>query len=180
MNAGGRVPLSTVISSGSEAVTDFADYVDFFAGDVSTDAVLCFVEALGNPQRAIEATRRFVAAGKRMAVCVVGRSPAAKEGIAAHSGKLASGAKVLAAAFEQEGAAIADDLDELLAMGEVFGTGRIPRGIRTHVVTNSGGEASLLADIADEVGLDLPPLGATAAGALRDVWLASIPCTQSA
>lgn len=170
VNAGGRVPLSTVISSGSEAVTDFADYVDFFASDVSTDAVLCFVEALGKPQRAIEATRRLVAAGKRMAVCVVGRSSAAKEGIAAHSGKLASGAKVLAAAFQQEGVAIADDLDELLAMGEVFGTGRIPRGTRTHVVTNSGGEASLLADIADEVGLDLPPLGATAAGALRDAW----------
>jgi acyl-CoA synthetase (NDP forming) len=170
VNAGGRVPLSTAISSGSEATTDFSEYIDFFAGDPHTDSVICFVEALGDPQAAIAATRRLTEAGKRLAVCVVGRSDTALEGIAAHSGKLASGAKVLDAAFRQAGAVIADDLDELLCFGEVFGTGRVPAGNRIHVVTNSGGEGSLLADLADSVGLELPPLSADATAALTQAW----------
>ncbi len=92
------------------------------------------------------------------------------EGIAAHSGKLASGAKVMAAAFEQAGATIASDLDELLMLGGIFATDKIPAGRRMHVVTNSGGEGSLIADIAHDVGLTLPPLSAETRTALEHRW----------
>ncbi|HEX4252263.1 MAG TPA: hypothetical protein VH008_30675 [Pseudonocardia sp.] len=65
---------------------------------------------------------------------------------------------------------IASDLDELFAYGEVLAAGTRPRGGRLHLVTNSGGEANLVADLAEDAGLTLPPLGPAAAEDLRAKW----------
>ena len=171
VNAGGRVPLSTAVSSGSEAVTGLADYLDFFAEDVHTSAVLAFIETLDDVPRTLAAARRLSEAGKPLAVCIVGHSDTATEGVTAHSGKLAAGARLTTAAFRQAGALIAEDLDELMAFGELLGASRgRPRGRRLHVVTNSGGEGNLIADIADTVGLRLPLMSADAVKALRERW----------
>ena len=66
------------------------------------------------------------------------------------------------------------DLDELLEAAElVAGAGRLGRrlrGGRTGVVTVSTGEASLVADLADRTGIDLPPVTPDARAAiLRDL-----------
>lgn len=170
VNAGGRVPLSTIVSSGAEATTSCDAYLRFFAQDPHTRAVLAFVEGFSDADAFLASARALAEAGKPLAVCKVGRSEVAKRGITAHSGQLAGSARIAAAALEQVGAIVCDDLDELIAAGEVLGTGRLPRGRRLHVVTNSGGEANMLADIADQVGLDLPPISAAGSGQLRQRW----------
>jgi acyl-CoA synthetase (NDP forming) len=109
-------------------------------------------------------------AGTTLAVCVVGRSATAREGVLAHSGRLAGGARTAAAAFEQAGAVLAADLDELFALGEILGTRRRIPGPRMHVVTNSGGEGNLIADVAADVGLELPRLGEKARETLTGRW----------
>ena len=170
VNAGPRVPLSTAISSGSEAVLGLADHLRFFAADPETTAVLAFVEAVDEAETTLAACRALTETGKTLAVCVVGRSATAQEGVQAHSGRLAGAARTAAAAFGQAGAVLAADLDELLALGEVLGTRRRIPGRRAHVVTNSGGEGNLLADLADDVGLELPRLGDKAREALTTRW----------
>lgn len=169
-NNGGRVPLSTIVSCGSEAGTGLAEYLDFFADDDQTDAVLAFVEGFGDPDGFMAAARRLAEAGKRLAVCKVGRSELAQKGIVAHSGKLAGSARVAAASLRQVGAILCEDLDELTTVGEILGAGRADFGRRAHIVTNSGGEANLLADLADEIGIELPPMSETGTHRLRDRW----------
>jgi len=56
------------------AVTTMADYLDFFVDDPHTTTVLTFVESIADPDRTLAAARRLTEAGKRLAVCVVGRS----------------------------------------------------------------------------------------------------------
>jgi acyl-CoA synthetase (NDP forming) len=170
VNCGGRVPLSSVVSTGSEAITGMPEFLRFFAGDPQTDSVLAFVEGFDDPVDFLSAARELAQAGKRLAVCMVGRSGVAQAGVSAHSGKLAPPFDVAAAALEQAGAVIADDLDELLAFGEVFGSGRRVRGPRLHVVTNSGGEANLIADLASDAGLELPPMSDAAVERLKADW----------
>ncbi|MDP5183614.1 acetate--CoA ligase family protein [Blastococcus sp. BMG 814] len=170
VNAGARVPLSTAISSGSEAVLGLPDHLRFFAADPETTAVLAFVEAVDDAGDLLAACRALADAGKTVAACVVGRSATAQEGVRAHSGRLAGAARTTAAALAQAGAVLAHDLDELIALGEVLGTRRHVRGRRTHLVTNSGGEANLLADLADDVGLELPGLGVSAHARLTERW----------
>lgn len=170
VNNGGRVPLSTIVSCGSEAGTGLAEYLAFFASDERTDAVLAFVEGFGDPKGFLVAARALAEAGKPLAVCKVGRSSAAQAGIVAHSGKLAGNARVGAAALRQAGAILCADLDELTTIGEIFGAGRTRMGRRAHIVTNSGGEANLLSDLAEDVGIELPPLSEAGAAALTATW----------
>ncbi|HEX4357976.1 MAG TPA: acetate--CoA ligase family protein [Pseudonocardia sp.] len=170
VSSGGRVPFSTVVSCGSEVTTTMADYLDFFTADPETDAVLAFVEGFADPGRMLAAVRRFAGAGKTLVACLVGRSAVARRGVLAHSGKLAPKTEVAAAALRQAGAVLATDIDELFAYGELLAAGTRPRGGRMHLVTNSGGEANLLADLAEDAGLTLPPLGPAAVRDLRAKW----------
>lgn len=170
VNAGGRVALSTVVSCGTEATTAMADYLGFFADDPETKSVIAFVEGFSEPHEFLAAARRLAEAGKPLAVAFVGRSATAQTGVTAHSGQLAPSARVTAAALRQAGAVIADDLDELLAFGEIFSCERLPRGNRLQVVTNSGGEGNLLADLAEDAGLVLPSLSAGAVDTLAARW----------
>ena len=170
VNCGGRVPFSTLVSSGGEAVTTTGDYLRFFAADPETDAVLVFIEGFVDAPDVLAAAREVAEAGKTVAACFVGRSAKARDGILAHSGKLAPSARVTAAALRQAGVVLADDLDELITLGEIFGTGRHVRGTRTHVVTNSGGEANLLSDLAEDAGLELPDLTGAATSLLAARW----------
>jgi acyl-CoA synthetase (NDP forming) len=170
VNAGGRVALSTVVSSGTETTTTMADYLGFFADDPETKSVIAFVEGFSEPCEFLAAARRLAVAGKPLAVAFVGRSTTSQAGVTAHSGKLAPIARVTAAALQQAGAVIADDLDELLAFGEIFSCERLPRGNRLHVVTNSGGEGNLLADLAEDAGLVLPELSPSVVDKLTTRW----------
>jgi acyl-CoA synthetase (NDP forming) len=170
VNSGGRVPLSTAVSTGSETVTAMHDYLHYFAADDETEAVLAFVEGFDDPDAFVAAARELAQAGKQLAVCLVGRSAVAQAGVSAHSGKLAPSYDVAAAALRQAGAVIADDLDELLALGEILGSGRRVPGRRMHVVANSGGEANLIADLAADAGLELPAMSIAAAERLGDRW----------
>ena len=170
VNCGGRVPFSTLVSSGAEAVTTTADLLRFFAHDDETSSVLVFLEGFEDAADLLAAARDVAAADKTVAACFVGRSAAAQDGILAHSGKLAPAARVTEAALEQAGIVLADDLDQLITMGEILGVGRLPAGRRMHAVTNSGGEANLICDIADDAGLDLPSMSEAAARRLSDHW----------
>ncbi len=170
VSAGGRIPFSTLVSSGAEVVTTTADYLRFFAADAETDAVLVFIEGFADAQDVLAAARDVAEAGKTVAACFVGRSAKARDGILAHSGKLAPSARVTAAALRQAGVVLAEDLDELITIGEILGTGRRVRGARTHIVTNSGGEANLLSDLAEDAALDLPDLTPTASAPLTERW----------
>lgn len=170
VNSGGRVPISTAVSTGSESATGMAEYLRFFAGDPATGAVIALVEGFTDPAGFLAAARRLAEAGKQLAVCLVGRTETSRAGVAAHSGKLAAPYRVATAALRQAGAVIAEDLDELLTFGEILGTGRRPAGRRVHIVTNSGGEGNLLADLAEDAGLELPPMSTSAAAALCERW----------
>lgn len=170
VSSGGRVPFSTVVSCGSEVTTAMADYLDFFTADPETDAVLAFVEGFADAVQLLAAARGFAGVGKTLVACLVGRSAVARRGVLAHSGKLAPRTEVAAAALRQAGAVIATDVDELFAYGSLLAAGPRPRGGRMHLVTNSGGEANLLADLAEDAGLTLPPIGRAAVEDLRAKW----------
>ena len=170
INAGGRVPISIAVSTGAEATLDLADYLDFFADDDETSAVIMFVEAVRRPDRLLEALGSLERAGKPVAALIVGRSDTARRGIVSHSGRLAPDFRVARAALSQAGVSVVDDLDELIAAGELFAAGVRSSRASAVLVVNSGGEGNMLADIAGEAGVELPPLSQDARSVLTSRW----------
>ncbi len=135
---------------------------------------MLFVEGFKRPERFLALADRALAMGKPILAVKVGRSEQAQEAAIAHSGSLAGEDRVTDAAFEAAGIIRCHDLDELLEQAElVAGAHRLGRGVgrgRTGVITVSTGEASLVADLAGRVGLDLPPVPEAARAAiLRDL-----------
>lgn len=162
VHAGTRIGFSRIISCGAEAMLDACDYLAYCLDDPETRAVILFLEGLKRPERFLALCDRALELGKPVAVLKVGRSAQAQAASVAHSGSLAGEDRVTTAALDAAGVIRCSDIDELLEVAELLaGCERLGRGVgrgRTGVITVSTGEASLIADLAPETGIDLPPI----------------------
>ena len=175
VHSGSRVGFSRIISCGSEVAIDLCDYLAYCLDDPETTSVILFLEGFRRPERFLALADRALELGKPIMAVKVGRSEQAQTATVAHSGSLAGEARVTETALDAAGVIRCRDLDELLETAElVEGMRRTGRSVgqgRAGVVTVSTGEASLIADMAPETGIDLPSVPDSA----REAILASLP-----
>ena len=149
--------LAYMVSTGNEANVNAADYLDYFAGNERVDVILVYLETLREPDKFAQAAEKAVAAGKRIAAVKVGRSESAQRMVAAHTGGIAGEDAVYDAFFRRHGILRAEDLDGLVETGLLLATmteGSSRGGVA--LITVSGGEAALAADLLAEKGVLLP------------------------
>ena len=163
---GGRIGLRCVVSSGAEAVTDAADFLDFFAQDGGTKAVGLFLETVRRPDAFVGALQRCAEAGKVVVCLKVGRSEAAARAALTHTGALVGSDRAFSAVLRRYAAIEVGDSHELVETLEILGRERWPTGTRISGISESGGECALLADHAEAVGIPFEPLSSPLAGAL--------------
>jgi len=174
IHSGTRIGFSRIVGSGAEVVLDLCDYLAHSLDDPETHTIVLFVEGFRRPERFLALADRALDLGKPILAVKVGRSVQAQAAAVAHSGSMAGEDRVTDAALAAAGVVRCADLEELLEAAELqAGCRRLGRSAgrgRTGVVTVSTGEASLVADLAEETGLDLPPVPETARAAiLRDL-----------
>jgi len=100
----------------------------------------------------------------------VGRSAKGAAASAAHTGSLAGNWDAYQAYFRRHGAIAVDDFDELTESIELaLKVRRAPQGDGVAVIAVSGGEASLVADLAERAQLRLPELAPETVARLRMV-----------
>lgn len=156
-----RFGWSRVISTGNEAVIVAADVLEYLVDDPATHVIAMFLETVRQPERFVDALDRAADRGKPVVVLKVGRSERARRAITSHTGGLAGESRVIEAVLRAHRAIEVHDMDELTeTLAACQGTRR-PTGRRIAVVTNSGGHAELILDVATSVGLELPPLSST-------------------
>jgi acetate---CoA ligase (ADP-forming) len=166
----GRFGLSYLVSVGNAAVLDVADYLAYLAEDSETKVVALFIETLRDPAAFALAMRAMHAAGKPVVVLKVGRSAKGAAASAAHTGSLAGNWDAYQAYFRRHGVTAVDDFDELAESVELALKVRIaPQGDGVAVIAVSGGEISLVADLAERAQLRLPELAPETAARLRTV-----------
>ena len=149
-------------SGGNEIVLNSADYLAYQAECAEIDVISCYFEAAPKePERFAAALDRAIINGKAVLILRAGRTERAKKNVIAHTGQLAGSAAAWDACFEQHGAIIVNDLDDLIDTTALFAGARLrpdkhERGVG--LMTISGGDCTLLCDIADQEGLNLPEL----------------------
>lgn len=165
-----RFGFSLVVSSGNEAVTDTASYIEFAIDDPNTRVIATFTESVRNPDRYIAALDRAAGKGKPVIVLKVGRSERVRAAITGHTGGLAGESRVFSEILKTHRAIEVEDLDELTEVLAVCQGTRWPAGNGINVVTTSGGQAELILDVATSAGIALHPLPtATREAVERDV-----------
>ena len=146
--------LGWVVNTGNEADVGALEVMAALADEPECRGLLAYVESLDD----IDRLRTVAASGLPVAVLKAGRSAAGQRAAASHTGALAAGDRVVDAALRQHGIVRADDVDDLLDIGDAFDQPRRPGGPRVAVVTTSGGSGILAADAVEAHGLELATL----------------------
>lgn len=139
------VGFSTFASIGSMLDVGWGDLIDHLGDDPHTKSILLYMEAIGDARRFLSAARE-VALTKPIIVIKGGRSEAAAQAAASHTGSLAGSDDVLDAALRRTGVLRVDRLSDLFHMAELLGKQPRPAGNRLSVLTNAGGPGVLATD----------------------------------
>ena len=149
--------LAYVISAGNEAVCTAAEYLQAMLRSPDVRVVMMFLETIREPRLFAEAAMEAARLGKRIVAVKVGRSQSGSVAVAAHTGALSGEDKVYDAYFRRYGVVRVSDLDELIEAAKLFlAYPEPPPTPHTVPITMSGGEAALVADIAEQLKLSTP------------------------
>ena len=151
--------FSYLVSSGNEAVTDLADYVEHFVGDDAVTVIALIVEQIRRPEAFVAAAYAAREAGKPIIAVKLGRSEIGKRAGASHTGAMMGDAKDYDALFRQVGVIIANDIEDLVDLVQMFSAlpqRRWLHGQAIGVLCASGGAAGLTSDAFDAADLPLP------------------------
>ena len=159
--------LSFSISTGNEAASGVEDYVDYLLDDASTQVIAMIVEQFRKPRRFLAAARRARALGKTIVLLHPGKSSAARESAATHTGAMAGDYQLMRVKVERAGVIFAETLEELGDIAEIaLRCPTIPAG-GVAVLGESGAFKALTLDLCEALDLDLPKVDDSNAPALR-------------
>ncbi len=169
------IDFHTVVSVGNQSVCDTASWLEAVARLEGVRSIALFQETDGDGARLADAFASCADAGVRVAVLKVGSSAAGERAAAAHTGAIAGDQRVFRALVEEAGGAWARDPHELLELARVLAaTSARPRTDRggpsgPAILTCSGGDSGIAADLAEELGITLPRLSAHTVSRLEEL-----------
>ncbi|MEG4806219.1 bifunctional acetate--CoA ligase family protein/GNAT family N-acetyltransferase [Microcoleus sp. F8-D3] len=142
---GENVGFSAFVSIGSILDVGWGDLIEYFGDDPHTHSIVLYMESMGDARSFLSAARP-VAIDKPIIVLKVGRTAAAAQAAASHTGALTGSDDVLNAAFRRCGALRVHTISDLFDMAEILAKQPRPQGNRLSIVTNAGGPGAIATD----------------------------------
>lgn len=163
------VPITHVISVGNQSVLTIEDFIDALIDDARVTAFGLYIEGIVDIDKFAAAAIRALRAQKPIVVVKAGRSRLGKQISISHTGSLAGADQAFDAFFHRLGIIRVDSPVDLLETLKFLSVSGAPRGNRVAAFTCSGGDAAMVADYCDRVGLDLAQPSAKARKRLQDL-----------
>jgi acetate---CoA ligase (ADP-forming) len=172
------VGISYSISTGNEAASGVEDYVEYLLEDANTRVIGLIVEQFRQARRFLALAQRAQRAGKAVILLHPGRSAAARDSAATHTGALAGDYQVMRTLVERQGVLLTETWEEFSDLLEL--AARFPslpaRG--PAVLTESGAFKALTLDLCEQVGLELPQITDDSAPLLRAALPDFVPASN--
>lgn len=159
--------LSFSISTGNEAASGVEDYVEYLLDDPQTQVIAMIVEQFRSPRRFLAAARRARMLGKTIVLLHPGKSSAARESAATHTGAMAGDYQLMRVKVERAGIVFAETLEELGDIAEIALRCPTISAAGPAVLGESGAFKALTLDLCESLGLELPAIDDASAPALR-------------
>lgn len=165
------VGLRRLLSLGNQVDVGLSEGLAYLVADPETHVIGAFVEGVDDGPGFVAAAHAATVAGKPIVLVKSGQTAAGQQAAATHTAALAGSSRVIRAVCRQHNLVLVDDVDDLVRTVQMFSawTGRLPRGGRVALVTQSGGMGSLTADLCTQAGLDLPVFAAQLQSKLRQM-----------
>jgi acyl-CoA synthetase (NDP forming) len=150
------LPLAYVISAGNQAMLAIEDYLDVLVGDPAVAAIGLHVEGVRDVPRFAAAAIRALEAEVPIVALKAGTSEMGARLTVSHTGSLSGSDAAYQAFFDRFGIIRVDSPVMLVETLKMVSLAGVPKGRRLAAFTASGGDATLLADYAEELGLSFP------------------------
>jgi acyl-CoA synthetase (NDP forming) len=156
-------------ATGNQADVDFADGLAFLSHWEAARVVVGCIEGVADGARFIAALD--MARQRRLPVVLVkiGRSEVGGEAAATHTAAMAGSGAVFDEVLRAHGAQGTDSIEEALDIAYACSSGRRPARRSIGLASTSGGFGVMMADAAEEQGLDVPALPREAQDRLRAI-----------
>jgi len=159
--------FSAVVSYGNASDINESDLLRYFARDPKTSYIAGYLEGVGDGRDFVEALSEATAS-KPVVLWKVGRAESSRRAVASHTGSLAGSSEIWQAALRQSGAIQASGIDELLDTLVALKKMGLNPGRRVLMSGGGGGLGTYGADVAEENGLELPPLEPSSTAAMTE------------
>lgn len=163
-----NVGFSAFVSIGSMLDVGWGDLITYLGDDPHTKSIVIYMETIGDARAFLSAARE-VALTKPIIVIKPGRTEAAAQAAASHTGSLTGSDEVLAAAFRRCGVLRVDSIANLFNMAEVLAKQPRPQGDRLTIITNAGGPGVLATDALITSGGELAQISEETMEALNEI-----------
>ncbi len=158
--------FSRFVSVGSQVDLTAADLLGTLVDDPGTRVVAVYLESLGDVPQLLVAARALRAAGRPVLLLSPGASQAGARAAVSHTASLVSGDDVVDAVCRAGGVARVRTPAALVHAATVAAAAAPVRGPRVAVISDSGGQGVIAADLLESRGLVLPVLSPQAQAAL--------------
>ncbi len=163
------VDFAYVISIGNSSTLGLHDYIDMLLDDSRVTAIALHIEGIQDIAGFSAAAIRALRKGVPVVALKTGRSSLGAAITLSHTGSLAGSDRLYSALFKRVGVARCDTVQQFLETMKFLSiVGALPDNTLGSM-SCSGGEASLVADCAEQLGVDMPGLSVSSTAALREL-----------
>ncbi len=155
------LPVAYLACVGNAAQTGLAELADAILSDPRVTALGVFIEGVGDAVAFADVVTRARAAGKGVVVVKAGQSARGQEAVVSHTAALAGGGVASSAYLAQIGAGEVNSIPEMVEALKILHVHGALKSRRYISVSCSGGEAGLMADAAESIALEFPPVPET-------------------
>jgi acyl-CoA synthetase (NDP forming) len=152
------VGLAKFATTGNEVDVDVAEMISLLVEDEATHTIAAYVEGVQDGDRLRAALQLARQSRKPVIFMKVGRSAVGAEAAASHTAALAGEDRVYDAVLKECGAWRVDTTEEMVDIAYAARRRLFPAGRKLGIVTISGGAGVLMADAAQDLGLEVPAL----------------------
>ncbi|MBK3565383.1 acetate--CoA ligase family protein [Streptomyces sp. MBT62] len=148
--------VSRFYSVGNQLDVGAADILESLVADEHNTTVALYLESFADGPRIVAALEALRRAGKHALVLTTGASEGSRRLARSHTGSMTSALDVVDAACRAAGALRVASPRELVDAARVLDTTTPPGGRRVAIISDSGGQGGIAADLAAERGLRAP------------------------
>ncbi|MEW1644067.1 acetate--CoA ligase family protein [Streptomyces sp. NPDC091219] len=161
--------VSRFYSVGNQLDVGAVDVLESLVSDEHTGTVALYLESFADGARIVTALAALRRAGKHALLLTTGASEGSRLLARSHTGSMTSSLDVVDAACRAAGALRVATPRELVDAARVLDVTAPPRGHRVAVVSDSGGQGGIAADLAADRGLRAPVFSEPLRARLRDL-----------
>ncbi|WP_293782539.1 acetate--CoA ligase family protein [uncultured Aeromicrobium sp.] len=163
----GGLGVSRFYSVGNQADLTAAELLEALIDHDRTRIVALYLESFTDGSHLVSAMRALRQAGKHVLVLTTGASEGSKRLARSHTGSLTSSLDLVDAACRASGALRVATPRELVDLARFLSVTELPTGRRLAVISDSGGQGGIAADVAAGLGLTTPEFSAELQRRLR-------------